>query len=173
VVLGELEVVERLEVEVGALADLAHGDVVLLGLAVGRLGLGEIGKHAEQLISPLVELAEPRLELLELGLERAGRLASLLEAGVVGLLGPRGLLDLRRQLVLLCPDLIDPRVELAAPLVDRDQLIELRRRPAPAERRADAVRVGADLLEVERGPAPTLVRGRAGWWSSPAATATR
>jgi hypothetical protein len=158
VALGELEVVEWLEVEVGALPDLSQGDVVLVCLAVGRLGLGEVGEQGEQLVPPLVELAELRLEPLELGLERARGLPGLLEARIVGLAGPRRLLDLPRELVLLGPDDVDPRVELAAALVDLDQLIELLRRPSPGQRRADGLRIGADLLEVERGPAPGGLR---------------
>ena len=40
--LGEIEVVERLEVEVPGLADLAERDVVLLGLPLRRPGIGEV-----------------------------------------------------------------------------------------------------------------------------------
>jgi len=139
-------VVERLELEVWAVPDLPQGDVVLVGLALGRLGLGQVREQREQFVPPLVELAELRLELLELGLERARGFAGLLETGVVGLAGPRRLLDLRGELVLLGPDRVDPGVELAAALVDRDQLIELIRRPSPGQRRANGLRVDADLL---------------------------
>jgi hypothetical protein len=172
VALGELEVVQRLEIEIGEVADLPQRDVVLVGLTVGGLRLGEVGKQGEQLVAALVELAELGFELLELGLERAGGLPCLLEPRVIGLAGPRRLLDLRRELVLLGPDGVDPGVELAATLVDRDQLIELLRRPPPRQRGADGLRIGADLLEVERGPAP---RGIRAWpaWLPPAVTAPR
>jgi hypothetical protein len=159
---SEFEVVQRLEVEVGGLADLAQGDVVLVGLAVRGLGLGDVRELAEQFVAPPVELDELGLELLELGLERARGLPGLLEARIVGLPRACGLLDLRRELVLLCPDRVDPGVELAAALVDLDQLIELLRRPAPGQRRADGLRIGANLLEVERGPAPGRRLGRGG-----------
>jgi hypothetical protein len=42
--LGEIEVVEGLEVEVGALPHLPERDVVLLGLPVGRLRIGQVGQ---------------------------------------------------------------------------------------------------------------------------------
>jgi hypothetical protein len=158
VALGELQVVERLEVEVRPLTDLPQRDVVLVGLAVGRVGLGKVGEQGEQLVAALVELGELRLELLELRLERARGLAGLLKGRVVGLAGPGRLLDLRGELVLLGANPVDPRVQLAAALVDRDQLIELLRRPSSRQRRADGLRVGADLLEVERGPAPGGLR---------------
>jgi hypothetical protein len=134
VALSEFEVVQRLEVEVGGLADLAQGDVVLVGLAVRGLGLGDVRELAEEFVAPPVELDELGLELLELGLERARGLPGLLEARIVGLPCACGLLDLRRELVLLRPDRVDPGVELAAALVDLDQLIELLRRPAPGQR---------------------------------------
>jgi hypothetical protein len=43
VALAEIEVVEGLEAEVRPLPDLAQRDVVVVRLAVGRLGLGQIG----------------------------------------------------------------------------------------------------------------------------------
>ena len=69
--LSELEVVERFEVEVGTLADLPQRDVVLLGLAVGGLGLRDVRQGGQQPVPALVELVQLWLELLERGLERA------------------------------------------------------------------------------------------------------
>jgi hypothetical protein len=152
VALAELQVVEGLEVEVGTIADLAEGDVVLLGLPVRRVRLRDVRERREELIAPLIELAELRLELLEFGLEPTRLLTGLRELGLVDLPGLCRLLDLTRELVLLGADLIDPGVELAAPPVDLDQLVQLLRRTPSAQRRADGVRIAADLLEVERGP---------------------
>jgi hypothetical protein len=64
VALSELEVVQRLELEVGGLADLAEGDVVLVGLAIGGLGLGDVRERAEEFVAPPVELNELGLEFL-------------------------------------------------------------------------------------------------------------
>jgi hypothetical protein len=125
VALAEIEVVDGLEVELGRVPDLAKGDVVLIGLAVGDLGLGEIGERDQELLTPLVELGEPGLQLLELPFQRARLLPRLRELWVVDLAGPGRLLDLRRELVLLRSDRVDTGVELTAPLVDGDQLVEL------------------------------------------------
>jgi hypothetical protein len=46
---AELDVVGDLEVERGALPDLAQRDGVLLGLALGRLGLGEVRQRQREL----------------------------------------------------------------------------------------------------------------------------
>jgi hypothetical protein len=72
VTLRQIQVVEWLEVELRALPHLAQRDVVLLGLSVRRIRIGEVGERDEQLVALLAELRELRLELLELGLERAG-----------------------------------------------------------------------------------------------------
>jgi hypothetical protein len=154
VALGEVEVVERLEAEIRAVSDLAQGDVVLLGLAVGRLRIWQVGQRDEQLLASRIELLELRLELLELRLEGTRALAQLCELGLVDLAGLGRLLDLSRELVLVGPDGVRPGVELASALIDRDQLVELFGRPAPRQRRADPVGVGADLLQVERGSVP-------------------
>jgi hypothetical protein len=155
--------VERLEVEVRALAHLAQRDVVFLGVAVRCLGLRQVGKRDEQLLPPPVELVELRLELLELRLERARLLAQLAELRIVDLARPGGLLDLRGELVLLGSDRVDPRVELTPALVRLDQLVELVGGAPPRQRRADRLGIATDLLQVERGPVP---RARARRWSS-------
>jgi hypothetical protein len=72
VTLRQIQVVEWLEVELRALPHLAQRDVVLLGLSVRRIRIGEVGERDEELVALLAELRELRLELLELGLERAG-----------------------------------------------------------------------------------------------------
>jgi hypothetical protein len=155
VALAEVEVVERLEVEVRALPHLAQRDVVLLGVAVGCLGLRQVGKRDEQLLPPPVELVELRLELLELRLERARLLAQLGELRLVDLARLGGLLDLRGELVLLRSDRVDPRVERAPPLVRLDQLVELVGGAPPRQRRANRLGVATDLLQVERGSVPS------------------
>jgi hypothetical protein len=166
--------VQGLEVELRTLPHLAQGDVVLLGLAVGRVGVREVRQRDQKLLAALVELVELRLELLELGLERARLIAELGELGLPRLARLGGLLDLGRELVLLRPDRIGARVELASALVDRDQLIELRGRSAPRQGGADPIGIGADLLQVERGSVP-LARGwaRRSSWSSGRARAPR
>jgi hypothetical protein len=147
-------VIEGLEAELGPLPDLAQGDVVLVGLAVGHLRLGKVRQRDQQLIPPLVELAQLRLELLELGLQRTRLLARLRELRLARLPGPGRLLDLAGELVLLGPDRVDPGVELAAALIDPEELIDLLGGASPGKRRADPVGVGADLLQVERGSVP-------------------
>src|SRR5262245_14016027 len=113
VALAEIEVVERLEAELRALPDLAQGDVVLLGFAIGRLGLRHVRQRDEKVLASRAELLELGLELLELRLQRARALAELRELGVVDLAGLRRLLDLRRQPVLVRPERVGPGVELA------------------------------------------------------------
>ena len=148
--------IERLEVEVRPFAHLPESDVVLIGLAVGHLRLGQVGEGDEELFPSPVELAELRLELLELGLQRGRLLTQLRELGLVDLSGPGRLLDLRGELVLLGPDRVDPRVQLAPALVDVEELVDLLARAPPGQRRSDPLRVGADLLQVERGSLPEL-----------------
>lgn len=146
--------IERLEAELRPVADLAKRDAVLLGLAVRSLGRWQVGQRGEQLISLLAELRQLRLELLQLGLARARCLARFLESRVVGLARPSGLLDLAGELVLVRPDLIDARVQLAPALVGGEELVELLGRTSPRQRRARRLGIVADLLEVERGSAP-------------------
>ena len=45
---ADLEVVARLEVELGALADLAQDDRVLLGHPVRRVGVGQVGQRDDE-----------------------------------------------------------------------------------------------------------------------------
>jgi hypothetical protein len=92
--LAQVEVVERLEAEVRPLPDLTQGDVVLVGLAVGSLRLGEIGQSDQQPIAPLVQFMQLRLELLELRLHPGRPLPQFRELGLVDLARPGGLLDL-------------------------------------------------------------------------------
>jgi hypothetical protein len=155
-------VVDRLEVEVRTVPNLAQRGVILLGLAVGGVRVRQVWQGGEQLVALLAELPQLRLELVSLGLERAGGLARLRELRLVRLARLGGLLDLRRELVLLGPDRVDARVELAPPLIDRKQLIELVRRAAPCQRGPRRLRIGADLLQVERGRLPRTT-GRRSW----------
>jgi hypothetical protein len=160
VALGKLEVVERLEVEVAGLADLAERDVVLLRLPLRGPGVGEVRQGGEQLVALGAQVCKLGLELLQLGFQGARPLPRLSELGLVDLPGPRGLLDLTGELVLLCPDRVDPGVELAPALVDADQLIELFCGAAPRQPRAEPIWIAPDLLEVERGALPRLGRRR-------------
>jgi hypothetical protein len=164
--LAELQMVEGLESEVRMLPDLPQGDVVLLGVAVGRLRVGQVGKGDEELLSGLVELVQLRLQLLQLRFQDTRLLAQLGELRLVDLPRPCGLLDFRGEPVLLCPDRVDPRVELPPALIDAEQLIDLFGRPTPRQRRADSVRVGADLLQIERGSVPRATGRRLSWSSS-------
>jgi hypothetical protein len=54
VALAQLQVIDGLEVELGSLADLAQGDVVLVGLAIRGAGVREVGQRAEQLVAALI-----------------------------------------------------------------------------------------------------------------------
>jgi hypothetical protein len=161
VALGEVEVVEGVEAELRHVPHFSKSDVLFLSLPVRSLGLGDVRQRGEQLVALLVELGQLRLEFLELGLERARRIAGLLELGVVGLARARGLLDLARELVLLGPDLVGARVQLTAALVGDQQLVELLGRASPRQRRSRRLGVAADLLEVERGSAPRAGYGAA------------
>jgi hypothetical protein len=133
VALPQLQVIERLEVELGPLPDLPQGDVVLLGLPIRRVRVRQVGERDEDLLTALVELVELGLELLELGLQRARALAELRELGLIDLAGLGRLLDLRGELVLVGPDRVDPGVELAPALIDAKQLVDLLGRVASRE----------------------------------------
>jgi hypothetical protein len=152
--LTELQVVERLEVELRVVPHLPHRDVVLLGLPLRGIRVREIRQRGKQLVALLAELRELGLELLELGLERAGCLTRLLELRVIRLAGASGLLDLPRQLVLLGADLVDPCIQLAPTLVGGKELIQLLRGTPSAQCRADLLGVATDLLQIERGWLP-------------------
>jgi hypothetical protein len=159
--LSEVQVVERLEVELRPVPDLSHGDAVLLRLPVRGISVGQVRQREQQLVALLPQLGKLRLQLLELGLERTGRLARGLDLRVVGLAGARRLLDLARELVLLGPDRVGSGVQLATPLVEGQELVELLGRTTPGQRRARRVGIAADLLEVERGSAPRAGYGAA------------
>jgi hypothetical protein len=152
VALAQLEVIDRLEVELRPLADLAQGDVVLIRLAVRCIRIGNVREHRQQGIAALVEVRELGLQLLQLALQLGRGLPQLLELRIVGLPRPRGLLDLTGKFVLVRANRIDAGVEFAPPLVDFQDLVELLGGPAARQRRANGVRLAADLLEVERGP---------------------
>ena len=108
--LSQLQVIEGLEVELGPLPDLPQGDVVLLGIPIRRVRVRQVGERDEYLFPALVELFELGLELLELGLQRAGALAELRELQLIDLPRPGRLLDLRGELVLVGPDRVNSRV---------------------------------------------------------------
>jgi len=154
VALPQLQVVDRLEVEFRALAHLAQDLGVLLGVSVGGLGIWQVGQCREELVALGVRLGELGLEPLELGLQRAGAVAQLLELRVVGLPALGRLLDLPGELVLLAADLVDPGVQCAAALVEPQQLVERVRGTTPGERGARRLGIAADLLQVKRGSAP-------------------
>ena len=132
--LTEIEMVEGLEAELGPLPDLAQGNVVLLRLAVRRSRIRKVRKRDEDFLPPRFELVELRLEPLELRLQPARPLPQLRELGLVDLSGLRRLFDLRRELVLVRPDRVGPRIQLAATPVDLEELIEPLCRPAPRQR---------------------------------------
>jgi hypothetical protein len=161
--LAQLEVIDGLEIEPGRITDLPEGDGVLLGDPVRGLRIGQIRERGESLVAPLLRLGELRLELLQLRLQRTRGLALLLELRIVGPAGARRLLDLARDQVLLGADPVDPADELAAVLVQREDLVQLLRGAPPSERRASRFGIAADLLQVERGSAPALGRGRWPW----------
>jgi hypothetical protein len=76
-----------------------------------------------------------------------------LELRGVGLALTRRLLDPGRDLVLLSAPVVDPGVQLAAALVERQQLVEAVGRLASGEGLAGRPGVLANLLQVERGTA--------------------
>ena len=145
---ADLEVVARLEVEARPLALLAQDDRVLLGHPFGGVGVGQVGQGRGDPLQVGVDLLELGLagldRLLQLG-HRRHLLARLLPAllGLADLLGDRLALGLGA---------LDPRQQLAAAGVEREQLVDLLGRAAARERRLDPLRVGADQLQVKHGP---------------------
>src|SRR5207248_331233 len=127
---------------------------------VRRLGLRNVRKRGEELVAGGIDLGKLRLELLELRFEGARCLPRGLDLRVVGPAGAGRLLDLARELVLFRADLVDPGVELAPSLVPAQELVELPGRSPPRQRGADRVGIAADLLQVERGRAPSSPTAR-------------
>ncbi len=110
---AEVEVVADLEVEGGALADLAEGDRVVLA-ARGRGGMGEVRERRREPVAALLDLGELGLQ----GLELPGDALHALDhvGGVAAGALPRR--DLVRGLVLGGPPALDLGQQLAAPGVE-------------------------------------------------------
>ena len=70
---AEVEVVAGLEAEGRVLTDLAHDDRVLVGLAIGRVGVRRVGDRGGELVASGNHLGELRLELLDPGGDVAHR----------------------------------------------------------------------------------------------------
>ncbi len=134
--LAELEVVERLEAERARLADAAELLGRVLVVAVGRGRVGRVGHAVEQLLPPRLGFGEPRVELLQLRLQRL-RLVDLL----------RG----RRLADRLLPGarLVAARRHLAPCRVGLQQLVEGLRRALAGERRPEGLGIVARRAEVD------------------------
>ena len=141
---AEVEVVADLEVEAGALPDLAEGDRVVL--AAGRRdGMGEVRERRREPIAALLDLGELGLERLELAGDALHALDHV--GGVVPGALPRG--DLVRGLVLGGPPALDLGQQLAAAGVELEQLVERGGGAAPLQRGPGRARVIADRSQVE------------------------
>ena len=149
--------VADLEVELGPLADLAERDRVLLGLAVRRVGVGEVGKRREQLLARRLDLRELGLELLQLAL--TSRISAISGSASRPPAWPR---RSRRRRDSAAPAAPPPREELAAALVEAEELVELVGGARAAQRRARRLGVVADAPQVEHAPAlyPPIFAGR-------------
>ena len=134
-----------LEVELGLLSDLTKSDRVLLGLAVGRLGIGQIRQGGRELVALGLDARELRLAFLE----DAAQLTHLGDqlVGVPAL--ALQLRDLIRDAVAACATLLQPREELAPALVQTQQLVERVGGPSSAKRGARRLGILADAPEVE------------------------
>ena len=153
----ELHVVARGEPERRRLADAAHLDGVLLA-PVGGVVLGEVRQRQQQLVALGLLRAQLLLEPREL----------LAQAPGLGLLGgalaplalrlPDGLADAGP----LRPRRLDPRAQGPRGLVELQQPRHLVAGAAPREVGGDALRLGADQLEVEQGAGSVRPRRRPG-----------
>src|SRR5581483_5882408 len=120
------------------LADAAQLDGVVLGLAVGHVGIGRI-RHAVPPVPALpLSLGELRVERLQLRLEAA----RLLDLG--GAVRPP-------EPLLLRADLLLPRRRLAPAGIRGEQLVELVRAALAAQRGPEHVGVVACRAEVDHG----------------------
>ena len=128
--------VARLEIERGALADLAQDLGVLLRVAFGRRGVREVGKGRQELVDLGVDGGQLLLESLDL-VPQGARLGRVTPAPLS-----------------LPAQFLDPGQQGTATLVKLEQLVDPSGRPAAGERGLDALRIASDQLEVERGPAP-------------------
>ena len=149
-----VEVVAGLEVELGALADLAEHDRVLLGHPFRRIGVGQVRQCDG-------DPAELRLDLLQLLLAGLDPLLQPLHGRHQLRRVPPGLLllaDLLRERLALGLGGLDLGQELAAADVEPEQLVDLRGGATPGQGRLDPLGVGANQLQVEHG-APALGRG--------------
>ena len=145
---AEVEVVARLEVELRRLAHLPQDLGVLLGLAVGNAtgpaGSGSDGSSSSICSSTSASSCSRRL--ISAASSRIAAIAS--SASLACALG----LARSRSETRFCSraPLLDLGQELPPPRVELEQLVDLLGRPAPRERRLDALGIAADQLEVER-----------------------
>ena len=105
-------------------ADAPDLDVVLLALADGHLGPREARHAQHQVLVALLDLAEPRLELLDVRADLLGLFDELRPLVLAGLRDPR------RELVLARALLLELGRRLAALLVGGEELVEVERRGA-------------------------------------------
>src|SRR6266511_2792333 len=159
----ELEVVAWLEVEARALPDLAQRHGVVFRLALGRLGVGEVRQRGGQLVPGCLYLRQLGLELLQaraylahLGDQRLGVVARPLRRG-----------DLIRGAVLPRPALLHLRQELAAALIEPQELVQGIRGTSPCKRRPGALRILADAPEIEHQRSREESAGHPGVLGSP------
>ena len=172
VALAELEVVEGLEVELGRLADLAQHDRVLLGQPVGG-ARGRAGSGARRASSSWRSSISAS--------SGSSSFSSAFSAEDLAQLATRGRRPRPERvassiwsetLVLLGAALVDPGAQLAAALVERQQLVELHppRRAAPAPRGRGRDRGGSASGRAWLGSG--CARGRLWAWVDVAASST-
>ncbi len=158
---GQLHVVARREPEGRRLADPAQLDGILLA-PVGRVRLGEVGQRHQQPVAIGLEVAQLGLQRRELVAQAPG--LGLL-GGAVATLAPR-LANRLADAGALRAGRLDARAEPAGVLVQPEQALDLAAGASPRQVRGDALRLGADQLQVEQaGPVrprrrPDRVRGR-------------
>ena len=139
----ELEVVARLEVELGNAAHLAHE--LVLGPGSGR-GVGQVGQRREGALKRLLHFRELALELLRARRNHPHRLDLALALGRVG-----GRPDPRIRCVLLAPQALELGQQRAPSRVELDHRVDRLGGVLAAARERSAHLVGflPDALEVE------------------------
>jgi hypothetical protein len=146
---ADLEVVARLEVELGRLAGRPHELGVLLGHAVRRRGVGQVRQLRQEPGDAGVDPGQLLLERLDL----LGERVRFRDLGLGVLAGALGLRDPLGDLLLVRPPVLQVGQDRAAAGIRLQQLVDpLSDAGAPAgEGGLDAIRVAANQLEVERG----------------------
>jgi hypothetical protein len=139
-------VVADVEAELGALADLAQDDRVVVRIAVGGLGVGRVGDADGEVIAVGDDRLELALELLDPSRDLAHPRDRLLGVGSLPLRGP----DRVGRLVALGPQALDLRQQLAPAGVEIEQPVQVLGGSDPLQGGPGGRRVLADAAQIEQ-----------------------